>query len=61
MSLRPTSAVCPVDRVAVEVVQSDGGLAVLVGTLDAVPEAAGGEALRIGVRAAAVRALPPAG
>jgi hypothetical protein len=37
MSLRPTSAVCPVYRVAVEVVQSDGGLAVVVGTLDAVP------------------------
>jgi len=36
MSLRPTSAVCPVYRVAVEVVQSDGGLAVVVGTLDAV-------------------------
>ena len=61
MSLRPTSAVCPVYRVAVEVVQSDGGSALAVGTLDAVPEAAGGEALRIGVRAASVRALPAAG
>ena len=61
MTLRPTYTVCPVDRVAVEAAQSDGGRALVVGTLDAVPEAAGGEALRIGVRAAAVRALPPAG
>lgn len=61
MSLRPTSAVRPVDRVAVEVVQSDGGRALVVDTLDNVPEAAGGEEPRIRVRAAAVRALPAAG
>ena len=61
MSLRRTYTVCPVDGVAVEVVQSDGGRALVVGTLDAVPEAAGGEALRIRVRAAAARALPAAG
>ena len=60
MSLRRTYTVCPVDGVAVEVVQSDGGRALVVGTLDAVPEAAGGEALRIRVGAAA-RALPAAG
>ena len=61
MSLRATYTVCPVDCVAVEAVQSDGGRALVVGPLDAVPEAAGGEALRIRVRAAAVRALPAAG
>jgi hypothetical protein len=61
MSLRPTHTVCPGDRVAVEVVQSDGGRALVVGTLGAAPEAAGGEALRIRVGAAAVRALPAAG
>ncbi len=41
-----------------EVVQPDGGRALVIGKLDAVPEAAGGQALRIVVCDAQVRALP---
>jgi hypothetical protein len=37
----------PGDRLEVEVVQPDGGRALVVGTLDAVPESATGRALRI--------------
>jgi hypothetical protein len=59
-SLRPTYAICPGDRIEVEVVQPDGGRALVVGKLDAVPEAAGGKALRIVVRDAEVHALPAA-
>lgn len=61
LSTRPTYAVCPGDRIEVEIVQSDGGRALVVGKLDAVPEAAGGKALRIRVCEAQVRALPAAG
>jgi hypothetical protein len=45
----------PGDRL--EVVQPDGGRALVIGTLDAVPEVAGGRALRIRVCDARVRAL----
>jgi hypothetical protein len=58
MPLRPTYAICPGDRLEVEVVQPDGGRALVVGKLGAVPEAAGGRALRIVVCEAEVRALP---
>jgi hypothetical protein len=57
MPLRPTYAICPGDRLEVEVVQPDRGRALVVGKLDAVPEAAGGKALRIRVCDAQVRAL----
>jgi hypothetical protein len=46
-SLRPAYKICPGDRIEVEVVQPDGGRALVVGKLDAVPEVAGGRALRI--------------
>jgi hypothetical protein len=58
MPLHPTYKICPGDRLEVEVVQPDGGRALVVGTLDAVPEAAGGVALRIRVCDAQVRTLP---
>jgi hypothetical protein len=61
MPLRPTYNICPGDRIEVEVVQPDGGRALVVGKLDAVPEAAGGKALRIRVCEAQVRPLPAAG
>jgi hypothetical protein len=63
MPLRPKYAICPGDRIEVEIVQPDGGRALralVVGVLDSVPEAAGGLALRIVVCDAEVRALPPA-
>ena len=41
---RPSYAICPGDRIEVEVVQPDGGRALVVGKLDKVPEAAGGRA-----------------
>ena len=47
MPFRPAYKICPGDRIEVEVVQPDGGRALVVGKLDAVPEAAGGRALRI--------------
>jgi len=47
--------------VQVEIVQPDGGRALVVGKLDAVPEGAGGLALLIRVCDAQVRALPKAG
>lgn len=40
-------------------VQSDGGRALVIGKLDAVPEAAGGLALRIVVRDAQISVLRP--
>lgn len=49
----------PGDRLEVEVVQSDGGRALVIGKLDAVPEAAGGLALRIVVRDAQISVLRP--
>ena len=42
----------------VEIVQPDGGCALVVGKLDAVPEAAGGRAMRIVVCDARITALP---
>jgi hypothetical protein len=41
MPFRPSYKICPGDRIEVEVVQPDGGRALVVGKLDAVPEAAG--------------------
>jgi hypothetical protein len=49
----------PHDRIEVEVVQADGGRALVVGKLDKVPEAAGGLATWIVVCDAEVRTLPP--
>ena len=43
MPFRPSYKICPGDRIEVEVVQPDGGRALVVGKLDAVPEAAGGK------------------
>jgi hypothetical protein len=57
--MRPSYAVCPGDRIEVEVVQRDGGRALVAGKLDAVPEAAGGCALRIVLCDARVSPLPP--
>ena len=49
----PIYRIRPGDRLEVEVVQPDGGRALVIGKLDAVPEGAGGWALRIrGVRRA---------
>jgi hypothetical protein len=61
LSLRPTYAICPGDRIEVEVVQPDGGRALVVGKLDAVLEAADGPAPRIVVCDAQVQTLPAAG
>jgi hypothetical protein len=58
MPLRPSYKICPGDRLEVEIVQPDGGRALIVGKLDAVPEAAGGRALRIGVCDARIQVLP---
>ena len=60
----PTVAVYrirPGDRLEVEVVAPAGGRVLVVGKLDAVPEGAGGRALRIRVCDAQVRMLPAAG
>ena len=59
--MHPAYKICPGDRIEVEVVQPDGGRALVVGKLDAVPEGAGGLALRIRVCDAQVRALPAGG
>jgi hypothetical protein len=56
---RPSYTIHPGDRLEVEVVQPDGGRALVVGKLDAVPEAAGGCALRIVLCDARVSPLPP--
>ena len=45
----PIYRIRPGDRLEVEVVQPDGGRALVIGKLDAVPEGAGGLALRIRV------------
>lgn len=58
MPLRPAYKICPGDRIEVEIVQPDGGRALVVGKLDAVPEVAGGRALRIVVCDAQITALP---
>jgi hypothetical protein len=57
MPRRPTYAICPGDRIEVAVVQPDGGRALVVRKLDAVPEAAGGKARRIVVCDAQVTVL----
>ena len=49
MPTRPIYRIRPGDRLEVEVVQPDGGRALVIGKLDAVPEGAGGLALRIRV------------
>jgi hypothetical protein len=54
----PPTRSAPGDRLEVEVVQPDGGRAVVVDKLDSVPEAAGGRALRIVVCDAQITALP---
>ena len=56
--MRPAYKICPGDRIEVEIVQPDGGRALVVGKLDAVPEVAGGRALRIVVCDAQITALP---
>jgi len=61
MPFRPTYAVSLVDRIAAEIVQPDGGRALVIGKLDAVPEADGALALRIRVCDAHVPALPAVG
>ena len=58
MPLRPSYKICPGDRLEVEIVQPDGGRALVVGKLDGVPEAAGGRALRIVVCDAKITVLP---
>jgi hypothetical protein len=58
MPHRPSYKICPGDRLEVEIVQRDGGRALVVGKLDAVLEAAGGRALRIVVCDAQIKALP---
>jgi len=56
-SFRPYSLM-PGQRLEVEVVQPDGGRALVVGVLDPVPDTTHGRALKIKVRDARVRALP---
>ena len=58
MPFRPAYSICPGDRLEVEVVQPDGGRALVVGKLDAVPEAAAGRALRIVVCDARITVRP---
>jgi hypothetical protein len=53
----PIYRIRPGDRLEVEVVQTDGGRALVIGKLDAVPEASGGLALRIRVCDAHVQVL----
>ncbi len=57
---RPECRIRLGDTIEVEVVQPDGGRALVVGKLDRVPVAAGGLALRVVVTEAQVTALPPA-
>jgi hypothetical protein len=58
MPSRPRYMIGPGDPVEVEVVQPDDGRALVVGKLDAVPEAAGGRALSIRVSDAVITSLP---
>jgi hypothetical protein len=55
--------ISPGDRIEIEVRQPDGGRALVVGTLVAVPESVGGQALQIVVCDARIPELPltPAG
>jgi hypothetical protein len=55
---RPYTTLALGQRIEVEIVQPDGGRALVVGKLDAVPVAAGGQALRIVVCDAQVSVLP---
>ena len=55
---RPYATLSPGQRLEVKVVQRDGGRALVVGKLDAVPEATGGQALRIVVYDAEISVLP---
>ncbi len=48
----------PGQLLEVEVVQPDGGRALVAGVLDSLPETTHGQALRIRVREAKVQALP---
>jgi hypothetical protein len=57
MSTVPIYRIRPGNRLEVEVVQPDGGRALVIGKLDAVPEVAGGLALRIRVCDAHVQVL----
>jgi hypothetical protein len=59
MPLYPSYSIRPGDRLEVEVVQPDGGRALVIGVLDAVPDTTHGRALKIRVCDAQVRALPP--
>jgi hypothetical protein len=54
---RPSYRIFPSDRLEVEVVHPDGARALVVGKLDAVPESAGGRALRIIVTDARIAPL----
>ncbi len=58
MPLRPSYRVFSGDQIEVEVVQPDGGRALVRGKLDSVPEAAAGRALRIVVCDAHIQVLP---
>lgn len=58
MPTRPIYRIRPGDRLEVVVVQPDGGRALVIGKLDAVPESAGGLALRIVVCDAQINVLP---
>jgi hypothetical protein len=58
MPHRPSYRICPGERLEVEVIQPDGGRVLVVGRLDAVPEAAGGRALLIRMWDARVQVLP---
>jgi hypothetical protein len=60
MPMRPAYKICPGDRLEVEIIQPDGGRALVVGKIERVPEVAGGLALRIVLTAARVEALPAA-
>jgi hypothetical protein len=46
MPIRPTYSIRPGDRIEVEVVQPDGGRALVAGTLDAIPETETGRRTR---------------
>jgi hypothetical protein len=59
MPSRPSYTIRPGDRLEAEVVQPDGGRALVAGTLDSVPVgASGGMALRIRVCDARITVLP---
>jgi hypothetical protein len=53
--------VSPGHRIEITIEQANGARARVIGTIDKVPLAAGGEALQLVVVDATVQALPPAG